>query len=460
MVEKDLCYEVLVRALSAGGQYADVFVEEKNSVSIELKDGKIRTISPGIASGVGLRTIYGHNYVYAYDNRLDRQALDELAGSVAAGVQAGAHGDVKELTATPRESVLKPEVMPDTVSLDAKVDLLLRADAAARDSSSTISQVTAYYADVRQKVLVANSQGVMVQDERVRTRLTVSAVAVEGEKRESGFFGPGKSMGFEFFERLTPEDIAKEAARIALVQLEADFAPKGALPVVINNGFGGVILHEAVGHALEATSVADKASVFCDRLGEKIAAECVTAVDDGTILNEWGSANWDDEGAPTQRTELIKDGVLTHYLVDRLGSIKMDQPLTGSARRESYAYAPTSRMTNTFIVPGTASIDDLISSIDYGVFCRNMGGGSVNPPTTDFNFAVTEGYLIKSGKIDRPVKGAALIGRGSDIIKQIDMVADNLDFGTGMCGSRSGAVPASVGQPAIRVSGLVVGGRA
>ena len=460
MIDKDLCRVVLAHALSRGGEYADLFAEDRVSVSIELEDGKIRTVSSGLMRGVGLRVIQGRTYVYAYGNRLDREGLSELADSVSQAVRTGAKGTVAELLRkTLDTNVAVPQIVPDSVSLAEKVDLLHRANAAARDASAAIVQVTARYADVKQNVFIASSDGRMVEDQRVRTRFVVSAVAAAGDKKETGFYGPGKSMGYEFFDRLSPEHIASEAARIALVLLDADQAPSGKLPVVINNGFGGVILHEAVGHALEATSVADDASVFTGRLGEKIAAECVTAVDDGTVPNEWGSSNVDDEGTPTCRNVLIKDGVLQCYLVDRLGSIKMNQPVTGNSRRESYGYAPTSRMTNTFIAPGNASLDDLISSIDYGIFCRNMGGGSVNPPTTDFNFAVTEAYLIRSGKVDRPVKGAALIGCGKDIIQQIDMVGDNLEFGTGMCGSRSGSVPASVGQPAVRVTGLVVGGR-
>jgi len=284
-------------------------------------------------------------------------------------------------------------------------------------------------------------------------------VASRGELKESGFYGPGRALGFEFFEEFSPEDIAGESARIALAMIDADYAPTGKLPVVISNGFGGVILHEAVGHALEATSVADDASVFCGKLGEQIAGECVTAVDDGTLPNEWGSLNYDDEGTPTQRNVLIDKGVLSSYMVDKLGSLKMDTPVTGSARRQSYAYAPTSRMTNTFILPGPHTLDDLISSIDHGIFCKNLGGGSVDP-TTDFNFAVTEAYLIENGVLGKPLKGATLIGKGSEIIRrQIDMVAGELEHGTGMCGSVSGNIPVSVGQPPVRVTGLVVGGK-
>ena len=459
-LEKALCEEVLKKALARGGRYADIFAEEKDTTSSELRDGKIHSLSRGTLHGVGVRVIYGNNFVYAYGNDFSRTGLLELADAVSQGVKQEKSGTVAALGDAPEDrGILSPEVDPAGVDLGKKVALLFEADAAARDYSSLISQVNVIYADSSQKVLIATSEGRMVEDTRVRTRCMVVTVAEKGDKKETGFFGPGKGLGFEFFDRFKPKDIAEESARRAVVLLDADYAPSGKLPVVISNAFGGVILHEAVGHALEATSVADDASVFTGKLGEKIACDCVSAVDDGTIKNEWGSASWDDEGQPTQRTVLIEDGYLKSYMVDKLGSFKMDHPVTGNARRESYTYAPTSRMTNTFITPKDASLDDLISSVDHGIFCRNMGGGSVNPPTTDFNFAVTEAYLIKAGKLDKPLKGAALIGKGSEIINQIDMVADNLDFGTGNCGSRSGSVPASVGQPAVRVSGLVVGGR-
>jgi TldD protein len=266
-------------------------------------------------------------------------------------------------------------------------------------------------------------------------------------------------MGFEFFDLFSPESIAAEAARIALVMLDAEYAPSGTMPVVIDNGFGGVIFHEACGHALETGSVADDASVFCGKMGEQIADPCVSAVDDGTIPNEWGSAAYDDDGLETRKNLLIKDGVLVSYLVDRLGQAKMGLPALGCGRRESYRFPPTARMSNTYIAPGDKKLSDLISSVDKGLYCRNLGGGSVNPPTTDFNFAVSEAYLIEGGKLGAPVKSASLIGKGSEIIKNIRMVANDLSFGTGMCGSFSGSIPASVGQGAVLVGGLVVGGR-
>jgi len=459
MFDKNVFENAIKIALSKGGDYCDIFVEEKHITNIRLENSQIKSISAGKIFGAGVRVIYGINYIYVFASDVDEKKLLELAKSVSEALSLGKHGDFEYLNN--RESVILHNfsILPENVNLNDKVEILKKADSAARDYSSSIVQVEINYSDLNQKVWIANSEKKFVFEDRIRTRLAVNSIARKGDRIESGFYAPGKALGFEFFNKFKPEDIAKESAIIATVMLEADYAPKGTLPVVIDNEFGGVIFHEACGHALEATSVADNASVFTGKLGEKIANDCVTAIDDGTIPNEWGSNAYDDEGNRTQKNILIENGYLKSYLVDKLGSIKMKVNPNGCGRRESYKYAPTSRMSNTYIAPGKYKLEELISSIDYGLYCKKMGGGSVNPPTTDFNFAVSEAYLIKNGKIDRPVKNASLIGKGSEIIKNIDMVADNLDFGTGMCGSISGSVPANVGQPAIRVQGLVIGGR-
>ena len=275
---------------------------------------------------------------------------------------------------------------------------------------------------------------------------------------QSGFEGPGASMGLEFYDTTQPEDIAKEAARIALVMLEAKDCPSGKMPVVIDNGFGGVIFHEACGHALEASAVSKDQSVFTNKLNTKIASDCVTAIDDGTIPNAWGSQNVDDEGNPQQKRVLIKDGELTSYMIDTLNGRRMNMASTGSSRRQSYKYEPTSRMSNTYIAAGKDKFEDLFKGIKKGLYAKKMGGGSVNPQTGEFNFAVNEGYMIIDGKITYPVKGASLIGNGAEILMNIDKVSDNLKRAQGMCGASSGNIPTDVGQPAIRVSSITVGG--
>jgi TldD protein len=307
--------------------------------------------------------------------------------------------------------------------------------------------------------MIANSEGLYAEDSRVRTRISIEAIARKGDIMQTGTMRPGASKGFEFVKNLDIEANAKDASRIAVTMLHAEECPSGQFPVIIENAFGGVIFHEACGHGLEATSVAKGNSVFSGRLGEKVASDVVTAIDDGTLENEWGTLNVDDEGTKTQRNVLIENGVLKGYMIDKLNGRRMGMKSTGSARRESYKYAPTSRMTNTFIDKGTSKLEDMISSMDEGLYCRYLGGGSVNPATGDYNFAVTEGYLVKNGKIEKPVRGATLIGNGAETLYNVEMVGDNLAHGQGMCGSISGSIPANVGQPAIKVKKMTVGGR-
>jgi TldD protein len=315
--------------------------------------------------------------------------------------------------------------------------------------------------DEEQDVLIANSEGLYVEDARVRTRLSCVAVATDGKEKQQGHEGPGARMGYELFStRVDPARAGREAAESAVLMLHAPECPAGVMPVVIDNGFGGVIFHEACGHSLEATSVAFGMSVFCDKLGQKIAADCVTAVDDGTLPYEWGSLRVDDEGMATNRLVLIENGVLTNYMIDKLNAKRMGMAPTGSGRRESYAYAPTSRMRNTFIAPGRDDEAEMIATMGDGLYAKKLGGGSVEPATGEFNFAVAEGYLVRGGKIAHPVRGASLIGKGADILMKIDRVGGDMQMAQGLCGSVSGSVPVNVGQPMIRVTQMTVGGRA
>ena len=307
---------------------------------------------------------------------------------------------------------------------------------------------------------IANSDGLYTSDTRVYTRMSISAIASNGTENQTGTSNPGALQGFEIFDsRIDPEAAAHKAAKQAITMLHAPVCPAGIMPVVIDNGFGGVIFHEACGHSLEATSVAVGASEFAGKLGQKIAADCVTAIDDGTMPNEWGSENIDDEGTPTTRLVLIENGVLKNYMIDRLNGRRMQMQPTGSARRQDYSFAPTSRMRNTYIAAGNDDNDEIIATMGDGLYAKSMGGGSVNPATGEFNFAVSEGYLVKGGKIVHPVRGASLIGRGSEILTKIDRVGKDMQMAQGMCGSLSGSVPTNVGQPMIRVSSITVGGR-
>ena len=341
-----------------------------------------------------------------------------------------------------------------------RADVLRAADSAARAVSPTIKQVTASMLAREQQVTIANSEGLFTGDTRVYTRLLCSAVASDGTENQTGTENPGARVGFELFaDRVDPAKAGETAAKTAVTMLTAPYCAAGEMPVVIAGGFGGVIFHEACGHSLEATSVAPGISEFSGKLGQQVAAPCVTAIDDGTMPNEWGSENIDDEGTPTTRLVLIENGVLKNYMVDRLNGLKMGMAPTGSGRRESYAYAPTSRMRNTFIAPGADDEEEMLRTMGDGLYAAKMGGGSVNPATGDFNFAVQEGYLVKDGKIVSPVRGASLIGKGSEILHRIDRVGKTMTMGQGMCGSMSGSVPTNVGQPTIRVSSLTVGGK-
>jgi TldD protein len=311
-----------------------------------------------------------------------------------------------------------------------------------------------------QSVELFNSEGLHKTDKRNYTRAALTAIASDGNEQATGRWNDGGLAGWEIEESINAEKTGEEAARQALVNLSAKPCPSGRMPVIIGNGFGGVIFHEACGHLLETTSVAKKASVFHDQMGEMIANPVVNAVDDGTMEKLWGSINIDDEGMTTQRTQLIKDGRLTNFLVDRIGAQQTGLARTGSGRRESYRYAPASRMRNTFIEPGNDELDDMIASIDKGIYASHMGGGSVQPGTGEFNFAVTEGYYIEDGKIQYPVKAATLISTGPAVLKEISMVGKDFSLACGMCGSVSGAVPTTVGQATLKVDDILVGGNA
>ena len=460
VLNESVIRDVLSAVLKNGGDFAELFFERKFENRYELKDGKIEQATSGEIVGVGIRGFLGTKAVYAYTNDLSRENLINVAKKVGEALE---ETKVEDLTfnfnRTKRKERHVVLIPPAQVEKTDKVSVMKKAYYAAKNYSELIKQVVVWYWDYDQEILVANSEGTWAEDRRVRTRLMINAVAEKDGVLERGFYGPGAGMGFEFFDRIDVEEAARKAARIAARMVEAEPAPAEKMTVVIANGFGGVIFHEAVGHGLEATSVAKGASVFAGKLGQKVAAECVSAVDDATIPNGWGSANVDDEGTPTQRTLLIDKGVLVGYLVDKLGARRMGMKSTGSGRRQDYTFPPTSRMSNTFILPGDYHPEEIIAATEYGLYAKTMGGGSVNPATGEFNFAVSEAYLIEKERITKPVRGATLIGKGHEIIQKIDMVGNDLARDQGMCGSFSGSVPADVGQPTIRVKEIVVGGR-
>jgi TldD protein len=460
LLEKNLIEDALATGLATGADFAEIFVEETTSENIQMIGGRIEKAVGRKVFGIGVRLARGARSVYGHTNSKNPDDIIKLASDLSKSFEGERQTMAVPLGEPEIGTRHKAKIDPRTVSRARKVELMRRAHDAAKNYDPVIVQVTLNLGDVVQNVLIANSEGRFVEDERVRVRLYVNAIAARDGVMQTGGEGPGAAKGYEyFFDELDVADVARDAARCAKTMLFAEECPSGIMPVVINNKFGGVIFHEACGHSLEATSVSKNASVFCGKLGQQIASPIVTAIDDGTIENAWGSANFDDEGYPQQRRTLIENGVLKTYMVDKINGRRMNHAPTGSSRRESYKFAPTSRMSNTFIQNGSSTFDEIIAATDYGLFAAKMGGGSVNPGNGDFNFAVSEGYIIRNGRIAEPVRGAALVGNGAKILWNIDMIADNLDRARGMCGSSSGSIPADVGQPTLRVSSITVGGK-
>ncbi|MCJ8009817.1 TldD/PmbA family protein [Lederbergia wuyishanensis] len=458
MLSKSVIEDVISAALSTGGDFAEVFAEDRFSNSLVLQDGKIEKSNSGRDAGVGIRVFNGLQSVYAYTTDFTREGLIKAANNAAHAIKSEVRhipAALQQDTITPLHKIIQ---MPQSVENARKVAIMKKTYDIAKNYHASIAQATVSLLDHEQNVLIANSEGKFVEDKRVRSRLAIQAIASDGTQMQPGFYGPGAYKGFEFFEGLDFEHYAGEAARIAVTMLHAEECPSGKFPVIIDNEFGGVIFHEACGHGLEATSVAKNNSVFANRIGEKVAPDIVTYIDDGTLANEWGSLNVDDEGEETRKNVLIENGVLKGYLIDKFNGRRMGMEATGSSRRESYRFNPTSRMTNTFIAPGKSTPEEIIASTERGLYAKYMGGGSVNTATGDYNFAIMEAYLVENGKIGAPVKGATLIGNGPKTLQLVDMVGNNLAHGAGMCGSVSGSLPVNVGQPMIRVSEITVGG--
>ncbi|WP_064607893.1 TldD/PmbA family protein [Photobacterium sp. J15] len=450
---------VIDHALFLGADFAELFVEHHQSGSVELNSGEIDKVNSGIDFGIGVRLFFGHKVLYGYTNSTDEEELKRVTSLLAAKDKRDQIATAGALNLSRYNSIHSCQLpLSQNANLEEKIAFLREADLAARAEDEKISQFIGRIAQREQQVEIFNSNGLHIGDTRHYTRVAATAIAQNGSEQSIGYEAPGALTGWEFNTRLNPRELGHDVAKQAMVKLFAENCPSGEMPVIIGNGFGGVIFHEACGHLLETTSVAKKASVFHDKMGEMIANTVVNAVDDGTMANEWGSINIDDEGMETQRTQLIKDGKLTSFMVDHMGSLKTGYSRTGSGRRESYKYAPTSRMRNTFIEPGDSSLDEMISSVERGIYAKKMGGGSVQPGTGEFNFAVQEAYLVENGQITKPLKSATLISTGPKVLKEISMVGKDFELAAGMCGSVSGSVPTTVGQPALKVDNILVGG--
>ena len=458
MFSKSVLEDVLSEALATGGDFSEVFVEDRYTNNLTLQGGKIENNLSGRDFGIGIRVFKGLQSVYTYTTDSTKEGLLKAARNAAHAISGETIIKPQSLVKEMISSAHPIGIQPMQAEKIRKVNVMKKAYEIAKNYHSSIQQVVVRYFDEEQNVLIANSEGKFIEDQRVRSRLAIQSIASDGKQMQPGFYGPGAHKGFEFFENLNLEHYANEASRIAVTMLDAEPCPSGKFPVIIDNEFGGVIFHEACGHGLEATSVAKNNSIFANRIGEKVASDVVTYIDDGTIDNEWGSITIDDEGEKARKNILIENGILKGYLIDKFNGRRMGMESTGSGRRQSYRFAPTSRMTNTYIAEGKSTPEEIIASTEHGIYAKYMGGGSVNPATGDYNFAVMEAYLVKDGKLGKPIKGATLVGNGPETIKLVDMVGNNLAHGAGMCGSLSGSIPVNVGQPMLRVSEMTVGG--
>ena len=459
LLNKDLAKRVLDNCLSTGADFAELYVEDKISNRVEVVNGDVNRVTTSEITGVGIRILKELKESYGYSNDLDEESLLRLASNLASSFEGAPLGIEYDLQEVEVKNINPVKISPLSLTNEEKIKKILPLHKAIKSYSEEIIQVIMNLMDETRLITIYNTNGKIINDERAYVRFMGNAVGAANGQMQTMHEDIAGCSGYEVFEGKDLEEMGKSIASSCLTMLHAPEMVGQELPVVIHNGFGGVILHEACVHSLEATSVAKGMSVFCNKMGEKIASDVVTAIDDGTIENEWGSINVDDEGHPSQKNVLIENGVLKSYLFDYRNTRRLPHPTTGSGRRESYKYSPTSRMTNTFIAPGESTVDEIIADTKYGLFAKKMGGGSVNPVTGEFNFAVLEGYMIEDGKITHPVRGATLVGSGKDTLLKIDRVADNLSFGHGVCGSASGSVYTNVGQPTIRVSSMTVGGK-
>lgn len=460
MIEAPVLERVLAEALRHGGQFAEVFAEDRSTSSVVLDDRRLEDLTSGRERGAGIRVVVGETTGFAYTADLSEAGL--LAAAAAAAEVARRSG-----ASRPRPAVglgAGSHVLPDgetpLVSKATAVELLGRADDAARSAGSAVTQVQAGLASSRRRVLVANSEGVLIGDEQVRTRLSVSCVAVGDAGLQTGFETAARTCGAELFDEVDPEELARLAARRALVKLSARPAPTGVVPVVLAGGSGGILFHEACGHGLEADHIAKDASVYAGRLGEVVASPLVTLVDDGTVASEWGTSTIDDEGHPARRNVLIEDGVLVDYLWDHLRARRGQRTSSGNGRRQSYQHLPMVRMTNTFLLPGSDDADEIVAQTPSGVYVAKLGGGQVNTTTGDFVFGTTEAYLIEDGRLTAPLRDANLIGNGPEVLRRIDAVGADFGMMPGTCGKDGQSVPVGCGQATLRITGVTVGGTA
>jgi TldD protein len=455
LIDSAVAERVLARALANGGRFAEVFAERRHGFSMSIDESRLEAVQSGAEEGAGVRVVEGDTTYFAHVDGLDPADLERAAGEAASALR----GDRREprplqaVATTPQPIERRPE----EVEAERKGALLRELDERARGRGAEIAQFTASYAEARREVAVANSDGLLSGDDRTRVRIGAQAVARRGEVVETGAETLGAHRGFELLED-EPALIAEQAAGKALTLLDAGPAPSGSMPVVVGGGFGGVLFHEMTGHGLEADHIQKGASVYVGKLGEQVAQPLLNAYDDGRMPGEWGSDAIDDEGSPTQKTQVIEEGRLTSFLYDHLTAERDGAGSTGNGRRESFRHLPIPRMTNTYIAPGDAAPEEMIAEVERGFYAVSFAGGQVDPATGDFVFGVSEGYLIEGGRVTRPCRGATLIGNCLEALNAIDAVGDDFFMKTGICGKGGQKVPVGTGQGHVRVGAMTVGG--
>lgn len=459
MISKKIALEILNISLSTGGDFAEIYLEDGHTDIISMDNGIVEETTSNNFYGAGIRILKGLKSVYGYTSDLSKKSLVKLADSLSKSFQGERALTVEEIKKVRVSKKHQPKVAYESVAKEDKIALMKKASDEMLNYSELIVRSVVNLMERTKEVEIYNSDGKLFNDKRTRGRMFLISFASKDGNMETASSGPGAQKGFDFFtDEIDVAAKARSTAEIAVKMLDAKDCPSGKMPVIIGNGFGGVIFHEACGHSLEASAVSKGLSVFAGKLGTQIASSIVTAVDDGTIEGGWGSGNIDDEGNKTARNVLIKDGILNSYLIDNFNGRRMNMVGNGACRRQNYKYEPTSRMSNTFILPGKSTFEEMLSSIKTGIYAKSLGGGSVNPATGEFNFSVSEAYMIEDGKITYPVKGATLIGSGSEVLMNIDMIGNDLLRAQGMCGASSGSIPTDVGQPTIRVREITVGG--
>ena len=456
LYEPPLAQGLLARALANGGEFAELYAERRSSFSVALDDGRVERAQSGDDLGASVRVIASGSTYFGHVDGLAGLDLERLADSVAAAVR-GASTAPRALKAVQGTREQRIGQRPEQVEPERKASMLRECDERARETGTEIVQVSAAYNEERRQVQVANSDGLLASDDRTRVRLGVQAVGRRDDRVETGSESLAGHAGFELFDGDFAM-VAEQAAHRALTMLEARSAPAGRMTVVVGNGFGGVLFHEATGHGLESDAVQKRASVYAGRLGEQVAGSLVTAYDDGSLEGEWGTDGIDDEGTPTQSTRVIEEGRLTEYLYDLTRARKDGRASTGNGRRQSFRHLPIPRMTNTYIAPGDAEPSEIIAGVKRGVYAVSFAGGQVEPATGNFVFGVSEGYQIENGEVTAPVKGLTLLGNSLEVLKAIDAVGNDLAFKSGFCGKDAQQVPVGTGQPTVRISGLTVGG--